>query len=442
MKEVKKIPGDIRLLRRVFYGLLLLVCCSLQACKKVEKQDTSTAYDPNSPVTYKDYYPKNGGVSTQMIIEGANFGTDTALIRVYVNDKRAAVIGVNGTHIYALVPPRAGTGKVKVVVGKENHDKEYSFPDPFDYEFKHQVSTIAGQTDNNGNGKDQDGTYSSAWFDSPNWLLFDKDGALYVLQPGALRKLYKDQVTTLLKKSGPFERMRTLKFNLAEDTLYITNDQGNATGLGTAVLFRNNGFSTYKPYIYSRQTNFGTVHPKTGDYFYNRFQDGMLFRFDKATNLPVEQFRIKDNDWEYSMLFTTDGNTAYIIVRNKNYIVKAEYNPATKRLENPLDWAGGINISDFKNGIGMEARFERPCQGAIDEDGNLYVADKNNHCIRKITVDGVVSVYAGIPKQAGYVDGEPLKSQFRSPEGVAFGPDGGLYVADFGNHRIRRILVE
>jgi len=96
MKEVKKIPGDICLLRRVFYGLLLLVCCSLQACTKVEKQDTSTAYDPNSPVTYKDYYPKNGGVSTQMIIEGANFGTDTALIRVYVNDKRAAVIGVNG----------------------------------------------------------------------------------------------------------------------------------------------------------------------------------------------------------------------------------------------------------------------------------------------------------------------------------------------------------
>ncbi|MFD2966895.1 IPT/TIG domain-containing protein [Sphingobacterium bambusae] len=426
--------------------LLGLLLAFIAACSKPDKVENKPTHDPTKPITYADFYPKEGGVSTQMIIEGSNFGSDTALVHVSVNDKEARVIGVSDTRIYALVPPRAGTGSVKVSLGAKGTEKVHVFDNPFSYEFKQQVSTISGQSDNNGNGKDEDGSYSSAWFDRPCWLAFDNDGALYVLEEGngsgALRRLYNDQVTTLMKKSGAIVRPRTIAFNLAQDTLFMSNDQGSSTGLSTAVLFRSNGFSTFRPYIYSKQTNFGISHPTTGAYFYNRYEDGMLFRWSSTTAAAVEQFRVKDSSWEYSMVFTPNGKTAYIIVRNRHYIVKAEYNENTKRLENAVDWAGGVGSAAFQNGIGAAARFDQPCQGAVDEDGNLYVADRYNHCIRRITPEGVSSVYAGVPRQEGYVDGEPLESRFRFPEGVAFGPDGGLYVADYGNHRIRRILVE
>ena len=74
----------------------------------------------------------------------------------------------------------------------------------------------------------------------------------------------------------------------------------------------------------------------------------------------------------------------------------------------------------------------------VDEDGNFYVADRGNHCIRVITPDGEVSTYAGQNK-AGMVDGIASLAEFNNPEGCQFGPDGALYVADYSNHAIRKV---
>lgn len=98
--------------------------------------------------------------------------------------------------------------------------------------------------------------------------------------------------------------------------------------------------------------------------------------------------------------------------------------------------AGGKDAG-FADGAGADAKFASPRDVAIDASGNCYVADTNNHSIRKITPDGKVTTLAG--SEEGYMDGEAEKACFSRPEGLALGPKGDLYVADTENNRIRKI---
>ena len=89
------------------------------------------------------------------------------------------------------------------------------------------------------------------------------------------------------------------------------------------------------------------------------------------------------------------------------------------------------------DGPGADARFRYPRGVAVGAAGDVYVADKDNNRVRKITPAGVVSTLAG--GAAGDADGPAADARFTFPEGVAVGTDGAVYVADTGNHRIRRI---
>ncbi len=100
--------------------------------------------------------------------------------------------------------------------------------------------------------------------------------------------------------------------------------------------------------------------------------------------------------------------------------------------------AGGAEPG-YVDGKGSEARFNYPSDIAVDAAGNLYIADTANHCIRQITPAGAVTTLAGNGKP-GNADGPLAEAQFRAPEGVAVDGQGNVYVADTGNHRIRKIV--
>jgi trimeric autotransporter adhesin len=77
---------------------------------------------------------------------------------------------------------------------------------------------------------------------------------------------------------------------------------------------------------------------------------------------------------------------------------------------------------------------------AIDSSGNMYIADTLNHCIRKVTVGGVISTIAGTGTLGYSGDtGAAISARLRYPYGVAVDSSGNVYIADTGNHRIRKV---
>ncbi|MDO8542331.1 MAG: hypothetical protein Q7S40_17975 [Opitutaceae bacterium] len=101
--------------------------------------------------------------------------------------------------------------------------------------------------------------------------------------------------------------------------------------------------------------------------------------------------------------------------------------------------AGLGGTSGSTDATGSAARFFNPQGLAVDSSGNLYVADSGNHVIRKVTAAGVVTTFAGVTRTSGSNDGAASEARFNNPFGLAFGRDGNLYVADRGNHTLRRI---
>jgi sugar lactone lactonase YvrE len=100
----------------------------------------------------------------------------------------------------------------------------------------------------------------------------------------------------------------------------------------------------------------------------------------------------------------------------------------------------GHNTHGNTDGTGGAARFDSPHAITTDASNNLYVADSVNHSIRKITPQGVVTTVAG--GTYGFLNSIGTDAQFRNTQGVAVDTaTGSLYVADWGNHRIRGITI-
>ena len=103
--------------------------------------------------------------------------------------------------------------------------------------------------------------------------------------------------------------------------------------------------------------------------------------------------------------------------------------------------AGQISTSGAADGTGTAATFNFPAGIIADGSGNLYVCDAFNHRIRKITSAGVVTTFAG--NNMGTSDGTGTSAGFNIP--IALCGDftnNAIYIADFDNHRIRKIIIE
>jgi sugar lactone lactonase YvrE len=136
---------------------------------------------------------------------------------------------------------------------------------------------------------------------------------------------------------------------------------------------------------------------------------------------------------------TTDGaGNLYVADLSNNRIRKIVIatNAVTTFAGNTGNPASSLGYAD---GSGTAAKFSAPSGLTYDAStGNIYVADQGNHAIRKITPAGVVSKFAGTGS-AGSVDATGTSASFSSPAAVATDAAGNIYVADKGNHKIRKI---
>jgi sugar lactone lactonase YvrE len=102
-------------------------------------------------------------------------------------------------------------------------------------------------------------------------------------------------------------------------------------------------------------------------------------------------------------------------------------------------FAGFSGQSGSADGTGASARFKYPYGIVPDGSGNLYVSDSSNHTIRKISPMGMVTTVAGSPGQPGTVNGNGSNARFNYPRGLAVDAAGNLFVADQQNHAIRKV---
>ena len=131
--------------------------------------------------------------------------------------------------------------------------------------------------------------------------------------------------------------------------------------------------------------------------------------------------------------------------RTQNVYVADTYNQTIRNITSAgavTTVAGAYLQLGSTDGTGAEARFNFPNDVAVDAAGTVYVADMYNHTIRKITAAGVVTTLAGAAEQIGTADGPGPMARFRSPNGVTVDDIGNVYVADNGNYTIRKITPD
>ncbi|MEH3087483.1 MAG: NHL repeat-containing protein [Xylophilus ampelinus] len=267
------------------------------------------------------------------------------------------------------------------------------------------VGTLAGS----GAAGFADGSAADARFHDPTGVVLDADGALLVADASnsRIRRVAADGTTTTLAggNAGYAEgSATTAQFSYPFDV--STDGRGNVL-----VADSNN-------HRIRRIAADGTVSTLAGSGNAG-FADGSAAtaRFDQPFGVAAD----------------ADGNV-YVADYNNHRIRRIAPGGAVSTL-------AGDGVPGHADGPGSAARFSYPTDLVLDPRGGLLVVDSGNHRIRRVAPDGRTSTVAG-SGTAGYADGPATIAQFRDPRGLATDAAGNVFVADYGNNRIRRIAAD
>ena len=355
---------------------------------------------PQADVVINSISPDSGPYSTSVTITGSGFSSNAVDNKVKFNNKDAVVQTASVTQIIATVPKGAGSGPVTVQVGSKTATGPL-----FNYNVTITVSTLAGS----GTGGFADGIGIAAQFYTPTGVALDAQSNIYVADPNnyRIRKITASGIVSTLAGNGTYGFVdgngTTAQFKFpvgaaldAQGNIYVADADNNRIRKITA-----SG-------IVSTLAGSGTAG----------FADG---------NGPAAQFNSPNG-----VALDAQGNI-YVADDFNNRIRKITSSGIVSTL-------AGSGTYGFADGNGPAAQFNSPAGVALDAQGNIYVADANNHRIRKITASGIVSTLAGSGTQ-GFADGNGPAAQFHLPYGVALDAQDNIYVADALNNRIRKITA-
>ena len=265
------------------------------------------------------------------------------------------------------------------------------------------VSTFAGS----GTDSETDGTGTAASFNNPRGLAVDVSGNVYVADYGnhKIRKITPSGVVS---------------------TFVGSVTQGSTDGIGTAASFNYpRGLAVdASGNVYVADTNNHKIRKITPSGVVSTFV-GSVTQGSTDGIGTAASFRYPNE-----VAVDVSGNV-YVADRNNHKIRKITSAGVVSTL-------AGYGTQGATDGTGTAASFNYPSGVTVDASGNVHVADTNNHKIRKITPAGVVSTLAG-SGDAGATDGTGTAASFFNPYGVTVDASGNVYVADKNNNKIRKI---
>lgn len=423
---------------------IIFASCDSKKSNEFGRED----YDPNKPVVITGFEPDSGGMATKVFITGSNFGSDVSKIKVYFNDKEAPVIGSDGKHIYTITPKQPGReNTISVVVNGDSTaftKKQYLYRTMYviqtitgkkgtskfngggrlaDAEF-HQPSTITADTDGN--------LFISHWREPFCFIRINEEQDIVeAVLPGGTSAMYALGAPTV-DSEGVVSAIADGGRN------FFTFDPLESwTPRYRSILPAG---KDGVPFTFSTAHSLA-AHPVTGELFTRYYGSGHLIRINPDTregSLESETFPSSDS---YLVFDPVDPNILYIAYHSLHCIAKYDF-----RTKEHTVFAGRSGEAGWQDGPLSEARFNTPNQIIVAPNGSLYLADMGNHCIRMITLDGkgggVVSTVIGKGGIAGYQDGNPEDALFNQPRGVAVTPNGDIYITDRGNNVVRKLTIE
>lgn len=467
--------------------IVAFMCCLIPVgCSDDDKE--SGAYDPSQPVVFTDFSPKEGQVRTRLYIYGKNFGTDVSKIHVNIGGKDAPVIGSTGEIIYCMVQKRSYDGNVTVTIddAEGNPVAENTFEDRFEYVPQVTVGTLLRKVDEQGNSGFSDGSFDGeASVPSNDWLVFDPkyketggDRLLFSCNfYDGLRvlNLTKRTATRLFPRSQ-YSTMYSFTFTADGDTLIFPDDNGQGSGETRPNMYyclRSEGFKKFRPYNYG-PCSYGVVCMPNGTKFYSSWTNASVYRMenptgeipntDKNRTLCFKLTSLTQTDGQHMrMVLHPSGKYMYLTMEGAPVILKSKYNEEENMFETPIIIAGAFGQNGCQEGTGSTARFDGVWAGVFVKnqdyvnnprpDGEEYdfvFAARNNHCVWKITPDGVATIMAGRSNENadgkiwGYIDGAPLtEARFNKPAAVAYDEtDETWYIGDIDNKCLRYMTRE
>jgi hypothetical protein len=437
MKKMKKM---VRILAICF--LFGFVSCE----DKNDEKKVGSGHDPSKPVTLTSFYPDEGGLATRIIINGSNFGSNPDDIRVWYNKKRAKIIGSDGDHLYVVTPRQPGdTCTIAIVVGSDS----VTFEQPFIYHTSTTVSTIAGHK---GTSAFKAGTLSTAEFSLPQRICVDAEGNIFGSQrtPALCWMLNEAKDIVMQLPNGSTTNMgvptvditgRIVTFPDEVGYNYYVFDADLQWAGRTKIILRPDAdeqAAGIKDFTIAYKGALATCQLDSMIYFYEH-NLGYIIKFNPLTRKgqSIDQFISIGYCSAVALFHPVEKHILYIALIQKASIYT--YNILTGEFE---PYAGTIGVSGWRDGPKEDAYLGEVGQMLFDEDLNLIFSDASNHCIRKITPDGQVSTLIGMPKVAGYVDGNPEDAMFNYPRGMCIDKDYTIYISDTNNNCIRKLSVE
>ena len=449
------------------------------------KTEQST-FDASKPVTISYFTPEEGGLGSRLVIYGDNFGSDTSKINVSVGGIKSKVVSSTGKILYCIVMPSSDEGTVLLTVTDANGNSVTQQAEKkFNYIRKRNVSTFIGVLNERGECELKDGPFDdcggiakASWFSfdpkNRNHLYFlgdesfdeaERDGpGGYGAGGGPLRLIdfEKQEVRTIFAAGycGLF-RMRTITWTLGGDTMIIASDKGGDGDHTNLLGTRAAGFMDMRPFMATgtKQCNGSAIHPVNGELYYNSYSMGQFYRYDWKEDKREQLFSVNEGGQEYVVHIHPTGNYAYLVFVNQHFIQRMNYDWNEQKFLQPNDVCGARGQSGWRDGAGGSARLNVPYQGAFvknpqyagnDDEYDFYFCDRSNHCIRKLTPEGIVSTFAGRGSTGmnadpyGYIDGDlRIQARFNRPYGLIYDDIiGYFYIGDTNNANIRMITED